>query len=50
MLNTYYGFARVFLSLYCQAQQSPGSSFSLLADLALFSFNPATFVGQVIEF
>jgi hypothetical protein len=26
----------------CQAQPSPSSSFSWLAELALFSFNPAT--------
>jgi hypothetical protein len=28
--------------LYCQAQPSPNSSFSWLAELALFSFPPAT--------
>ena len=34
---------------YCQAQPSPSSSFSWLAELALFSFNPATRPAALLE-
>jgi hypothetical protein len=33
---------------YCQAQPSPSSSFSWLAELALFSFNPATRPSRIV--